>query len=208
MRRSHITFPPFEAGSVWLCGAGPGDPGLLTLHAVNGLEQADVIVHDALVHASILGFAKPGAELIHAGKRGGRPSPKQRDITDKLIELAQTGKRVLRLKGGDPLTFARGAEEAQALVAAGVPFRIIPGVTAGIGGLAYAGIPVSDRDINQTITFITGHNAAGDVPIINWEAVSAGSPVLVVYMGLKHIGVIADRLIAVGRAARRLPPIA
>ena len=129
--------PELEPGSVWLVGAGPGDPGLLTLHAANALRQADIIVHDALVNADCLRLAKPGAVLEFAGKRGGKPSPKQRDISLRLVELARQGKRVLRLKGGDPFVFGRGGEEALTLVEHGIPFRIVPGITAGIGGLAY-----------------------------------------------------------------------
>jgi uroporphyrin-III C-methyltransferase len=193
--------PEFEAGWVWLAGAGPGDPGLLTLHAVNGLRQADVVVYDALVDKSILDWVKPGAVTDYAGKRGGRPSPKQRDITLKLIEYARAGKRVLRLKGGDPFVFGRGGEEALGLVEAGVPFRIVPGVTAGIGGLAYAGIPATHRDCNQAVTFLTGHDQTGLTPdAINWEGIAKGSPVIVMYMAMKHLETIAGKLIAGGRS--------
>lgn len=193
--------PEFEAGWVWLAGAGPGDPGLLTLHAVNGLRQADVVVYDALVDKSILDWVKPGALTDYAGKRGGRPSPKQRDITLKLIEYARAGKRVLRLKGGDPFVFGRGGEEALGLVEAGVPFRIVPGVTAGIGGLAYAGIPATHRDCNQAVTFLTGHDQTGLTPdAINWEGIAKGSPVIVMYMAMKHLETIAGKLIAGGRS--------
>ncbi|MFZ2101870.1 MAG: uroporphyrinogen-III C-methyltransferase [Oricola sp.] len=193
--------PRFEAGHVWLVGAGPGDPGLLTLHAVNALRQADVIVHDALVNAECLAMANADAELEYAGKRGGKPSPKQRDISLRLVELAKAGKRVLRLKGGDPFVFGRGGEEALMLVEHGVPFRIVPGVTAGIGGLAYAGIPATHRDINQSVTFLTGHDATGVMPdAIDWAGVARGAPVIVMYMAMKHIGTIAARLIAEGRS--------
>lgn len=193
--------PEFEAGWVWLAGAGPGDPGLLTLHAVNGLRQADVVVYDALVDRSILEWAKPGAILDYAGKRGGKPSPKQRDITLKLIDYARAGKRVLRLKGGDPFVFGRGGEEALGLVEAQVPFRIIPGITAGIGGLAYAGIPATHRDCNQAVTFLTGHDQTGLTPdAINWEGIAKGSPVIVMYMAMKHLQAIAGKLIAGGRS--------
>ena len=193
--------PRFEPGHVWLVGAGPGDPGLLTLHAVNALKQADVVVHDALVNAECLALARESAVLEYAGKRGGKPSPKQRDISLRLVELAQAGKRVLRLKGGDPFVFGRGGEEALTLVEYGVPFRIVPGVTAGIGGLAYAGIPVTHRDTNHNVTFLTGHDATGVMPdAIDWAGVARSSPVIVMYMAMKHIGTISARLIAEGRS--------
>lgn len=196
---SHL--PAMDPGSVWLVGAGPGDPGLLTLLAVKGLMEADVIVHDALVDAECLKLARPGAVLEYAGKRGGKPSAKQRDISLRLVELAQAGNRVLRLKGGDPFVFGRGGEEALTLVEYNVPFRIVPGVSAGIGGLAYAGIPVTHRDINHAVTFLTGHNSSGLVPdAINWDAIAKGSPVIVMYMAMKHIAEISANLIAAGRS--------
>ncbi len=195
------SLPEFEAGWVWLAGAGPGDPGLLTLHAINGLRQADVVVYDALVDQSILDWANPNALLDYAGKRGGKPSPKQRDITLKLIDYARDGKRVLRLKGGDPFVFGRGGEEALGRVEAGVPFRVIPGITAGIGGLAYAGIPATHRDCNQAVTFLTGHDQTGLAPdAINWDGIAKGSPVIVMYMAMKHLETIAGKLMAGGRS--------
>ncbi|WP_457585897.1 uroporphyrinogen-III C-methyltransferase [Ensifer canadensis] len=193
--------PELEPGSVWLVGAGPGDPGLLTLHAANALRQADVIVHDALVNEDCLKLARPGAVLEFAGKRGGKPSPKQRDISLRLVELARAGQRVLRLKGGDPFVFGRGGEEALTLVENRIPFRIVPGITAGIGGLAYAGIPVTHREVNHAVTFLTGHDSSGLVPDrINWQGIASGSPVIVMYMAMKHIGAIAANLIAAGRS--------
>jgi uroporphyrin-III C-methyltransferase len=201
METDDLSLPVFEAGSVWLVGAGPGDPGLLTLHAVNGLRQADVVVYDALVGAEILDLARPDCERVYAGKRGGKPSPVQADISQRLVRFAQAGKRVLRLKGGDPFVFGRGGEEALALVAAGVPFRVIPGISAGIGGLAYAGIPVTHRDTNSAVTFVTGHGVGGSVPDgIDWAALAKGSPVIVFYMALKHIAAIAGALIEHGRS--------
>src|SRR5262249_15843769 len=119
-REIGLELPVFEPGWVWLAGAGPGDPGLLTLHALNALRQADIVVHDALVDPGVLGLSRPGARLVHAGKRGGKPSPKQIDISRRLVAFAREGKRVLRLKGGDPFTFGRGSEEALALAAAGI----------------------------------------------------------------------------------------
>jgi uroporphyrin-III C-methyltransferase len=193
--------PQMKPGEVWLVGAGPGDPGLLTLHAANALAQADVIVHDALVNADCLKLARTGAVLEYAGKRGGKPSAKQRDISLRLVELAREGHRVLRLKGGDPFVFGRGGEEALTLVEHHVPFRIVPGVTAGIGGLAYAGIPVTHRDTNHTVTFLTGHDSTGVVPDrIDWDGVARGSQVIVMYMAMKHIPTITSRLIAAGRS--------
>jgi uroporphyrin-III C-methyltransferase len=192
--------PVFEPGWVWLVGAGPGDPGLLTLHAVNALRQADIVVYDALVDPRVLEHARAGAIVEHAGKRGGKPSPKQRDISLKLIQHARAGKRVCRLKGGDPLVFGRGGEEALALVEAKIPFRIVPGISAGIGGLAYAGIPVTHRDVNHSVTFLTGHDQSGLTPsTIDWEGVARGSPVIVMYMALKHLSQIATALIHAGR---------
>ncbi len=193
-------WPELLPGWVWLCGAGPGDPGLLTLHGLNALRQADVIVYDALVEPAILDWAKPGAESIYAGKRGGKPSARQRDISLRLVDLARDGKRVLRLKGGDPFVFGRGGEEAQTLVQHGVPIRIIPGISAGIGGLAYAGIPVTHRDVNQSVTFVTGHDQSGETPSsLDWGAISKGSQVIVIYMGIKHIAQISAALLAAGR---------
>lgn len=195
-----ISLPILEAGWVWLCGAGPGDPGLLTLHAMNGLRQADVVVYDALVNPEILSWANPKAEKIYAGKRGGKPSAKQRDISLHLVELAKAGKRVLRLKGGDPFVFGRGGEEGQTLVQHGIPIRIIPGISSGIGGLAYAGIPVTHRDVNQSVTFVTGHDQTGNTPnSLNWQAISDGSQVIVIYMGIKHIARIQNALLDAGR---------
>jgi uroporphyrin-III C-methyltransferase len=202
MDTDDLSLPVFEAGSVWLVGAGPGDPGLLTLHAVNGLKQADALVYDALVGPAILDMARPDCERIYAGKRGGKPSPVQADISQRLVRLAQEGKRVLRLKGGDPFVFGRGGEEALALVAAGVPFRIIPGISAGLGGLAYAGIPLTHRDTNSAVTFVTGHGVGGSVPDgIDWAGLAKGSPVIVLYMALKHIAAIAGALREHGRSA-------
>jgi uroporphyrin-III C-methyltransferase len=202
MERLTFKMPELEPGWVWLTGAGPGDPGLLTLHALNGLRQADVIVHDALVDDRTLTLAGPDCEIIYAGKRGGKPSPKQPDISARLVKLARDGKKVLRLKGGDPFVFGRGGEEALALVAAGIPFRVIPGISAGIGGLAHAGIPLTHRETNSAVTFVTGHGASGDLPDgIDWLALAAGSPVLVIYMAIKHLGTIRRRLMEGGRFA-------
>jgi uroporphyrin-III C-methyltransferase len=195
-----LAMPDFAPGSVWLTGAGPGDPALLTLAALHGLRHADAIVFDALVSEAVLALARPGVLREFAGKRGGKPSPCQADISLRLIRLARQGSRVLRLKGGDPMLFGRGAEEALALVAAGVPFRVVPGISAGLGGLAYAGISLTHRATNSVVTFLTGHDAGGVVPdAIDWAAVARGSPVIVMYMALRHLDLIAARLLAAGR---------
>jgi uroporphyrin-III C-methyltransferase len=174
---------------------------LITLHALNALRQATVIVYDALVDQRILDWANPNAELIYAGKRGGKPSPKQRDISLTLVEKANAGAKVLRLKGGDPFVFGRGGEEAQTLVQHGIPIRIIPGITAGVGGLAYAGVPITHRDVNQSVTFVTGHDQSGAAPSsIDWHAIAKGSQVIVIYMGMKHISQITKQLLDAGRA--------
>jgi len=201
IEHDRLDLPEFRPGSVWLVGAGPGDPGLLTALALHALAGADAVVYDALVDRRILALARPEASRDFAGKRGGKPSPRQPDISDRLIRLARAGKRVLRLKGGDPFTFGRGGEEALALAAAGVPFRIVPGITAGIGGLAYAGIPLTHRDANSAVTLVTGHNSDGIVPDgLDWDAIAKGSPAIVLYMAMKHLAAISARLIAAGRS--------
>ncbi len=189
----------FEGGTVWLVGAGPGDPGLLTLHALHALREADCIVYDALVGDEIMQFANPRAAREFAGKRGGMPSPCQRDISERLIELAREGKRVLRLKGGDPFVFGRGGEEALALVRAGVPFRIVPGITAGLGGLAYAAIPATTRDTNHAVILATGHFATGDSSC-DWAALARTGLPIILYMGITHLETIAAALIDGGLA--------
>ena len=195
-----LGLPDFEPDHVWLVGAGPGDPGLLSALALHALGRADTVVYDALVDPRILRLARAGAALDRAGKRGGRPSPGQPDISARLIRLAREGKRVLRLKGGDPCVFGRGGEEAAALAAAGVPFRIVPGITAGIGGLAYAGIPLTHRDTNSAVTFLTGHDGDGSAHGgLDWQAIARGAPVLVLYMALRQLPRIVARLMAGGR---------
>ena len=161
-------WPVFEPGWVWMTGGGPGDPGLITLHALNALQQADVIIYDALVDEALLRWARPEARVEYAGKRGGKPSPSQRDISLRLVELARQDLRVLRLKGGDPFVFGRGGEEAQTLPGGRAASRH-SGISAGIGGLAYAGIPVTYRDVNQSVTFLSGYG--GLTPsAIDWAA--------------------------------------
>jgi uroporphyrin-III C-methyltransferase len=195
-----LVFPEFAPGSVWLVGAGPGDPGLLTLHAANALSLADVILHDALVAPEILALAGQAAAFEPVGKRAGRPGPAQLRINQRLIELARAGRRVLRLKGGDPFVFGRGGEEALALAAAGVPFRVVPGITSGIGGLAYAGIPLTHRMVSPSVALVTGHNAGSGAPRdVDWVALARGTRKIVLYMARGRLAAIADALIGAGR---------
>jgi uroporphyrin-III C-methyltransferase len=193
--------PAFAPGSVWLVGAGPGDPGLLTLHAARALAEADVILHDALIAPEILALSGARARLEAVGKRAGRPSAKQLRINQRLIELARAQLRVVRLKGGDPFVFGRGGEEALALAAAGVPFRVVPGITSGLAAPAYAGIPATHRMRAQTVAFVTGHNAGGGGPrAVDWDALAKAAQTIVLYMGLQRLAEIAMALLGAGRA--------
>ena len=197
----NLSLPPFARGTVWLCGAGPGDPGLLTALTLHALAHADAVVHDALVAHEILALAHPRARLIAAGKRGGGQSASQDTINETLVRLASEGLRVVRLKGGDPFVFGRGAEEAAALAHANIPFRIVPGVSAGIGGLAYAGIPVTHRNTNSLVTFVTGQGRDGALPALDWDALARACPVIVLFMATRTLPEIAVKLLAAGRAA-------
>jgi uroporphyrin-III C-methyltransferase len=189
--------PVFAPGHVWLAGAGPGDPGLLTLDALAGLAQADVVVHDALVDQRVLALAGAQARLEFAGKRGGKPSALQADISERLIALARAGNRVLRLKGGDPFVFGRGGEEALTLARAGVPFRVIPGVTSGLAALAAAGIPATLRGINRAVVFAAGHGADEN---FDWAPlVRTGQPI-VLYMVMHNLERIVAAMIEAGLA--------
>ncbi len=191
---------PLEAGEVALVGAGPGDPDLLTQAAVKLLADCDVIVHDALVPESILSLGASNAERIYAGKRGGRPSAAQQDISNTLVQLAKENRRIVRLKGGDPFVFGRGGEEARALVEAGIKFRVIPGITSGVAAPAMAGIPVTDRTVNSSIAFLTGHELS-DESRIDWPALVSAFPVLVFYMAARVLPDLATRLMDAGLTA-------
>jgi uroporphyrin-III C-methyltransferase len=186
--------PDFPPGEVWLAGAGPGDPRLLTVLALHALGQADDIVHDALVDRRVLDLRRPDAELIPAGKRGGRPSPQQRDINEVLIERARAGRRVLRLKGGDPFVFGRGWDEASALTDAGIRFRIIPGLTAGLAGAALAGIPATSRDTNHAVVLAAGHRAEDGSSAADWAALARLGQPIVLYMPMAQLAEIAAAL--------------
>lgn len=186
-------------GKVYLLGAGPGDPGLMTLKGKGLLECADVVVYDALVSPAILAMISPHAEKINAGKRRGRHSKPQTETTDLLIAKAHDHAVVVRLKGGDPFVFGRGGEEMQDLIAAGVPTEVIPGITAGISAPAYTGIPVTHRGYSSSVTFVTGHEATGKYrPQVNWGAIAHGSETIVVYMGIHNLDNIVSQLQAAG----------
>jgi uroporphyrin-III C-methyltransferase len=193
--------PRLEPGHVWLAGAGPGEVGHLTLDVVSALGQAEVVLHDALIGEAVFALIHPEAELIHAGKRCGKPSAAQDGISAELIAQARAGRRVLRLKGGDPFVFGRGGEEVLALAEAGIPFRVLPGLTAGVAGLAAALIPPTMRGINQAVIFATGHGAESQHATLDWEGMARLGQPIVLYMGAKRIGTIARRLAAGGMPA-------
>jgi uroporphyrin-III C-methyltransferase len=186
-------------GKVYLVGAGPGDPGLLTMKAYQLLSQAQIVVYDALVSPEILALIAPTAEKIDVGKRMGRHSLLQTDTTQLLINKAQEAETVVRLKGGDPFIFGRGGEEMADLVAAGVDVEVVPGVTAGIAAPAYANIPLTHRDYSSSVIFVTGHESAGKYrPAINWSAIAQAAETIVIYMGIHNLSYIIDKLIQAG----------
>lgn len=188
---------PLAAGEVALVGAGPGDASLLTLAAAKLIGDCDVIVHDALVSDAVMAMAAVTAEKISVGKRGGKASANQRDICELLVKLAKAGKRVVRLKGGDPFVFGRGGDEVRALASHGIRFRVIPGITAGVAAPAMAGIPVTDHAVNETVAFLTGHDV-GEKTRLDWKALVDAFPVLVLYMAARNLASIARHLIEAG----------
>ncbi|MCR4269434.1 uroporphyrinogen-III C-methyltransferase [Nitratireductor sp. ZSWI3] len=191
--------PEFQPGHVWLAGAGPGGLGCLTLGVLAALGMADSVVYDALVDPDVL-KAAPQARHHYVGKRAGRPSASQDDINRLLVEEAKAGRRVLRLKGGDPNMFGRGGEEAFVLARAGIPFRFLPGITSAVGALADAGIPATMRGVNKAIVFATGH-AAGTADDLDWAALARTGQPIVVYMGMHRLALIVEALTAGGLAA-------
>jgi uroporphyrin-III C-methyltransferase len=192
LARLDVRIPPFEAGHVWLAGAGPGHLAGLTLEVVAAIGQADAIVYDALVDAATL-KAGPQAETHFVGKRAGQPSASQTFINELIVRLAQENKRVLRLKGGDPNVFGRGGEEATALSAAGIPFRFLPGVTSAFGALASAGIPATLRGVNKAIILATGHGI-DDTDHLDWASLARTGQPIVVYMGMSNLPIIVNAL--------------
>ncbi|HKQ67733.1 MAG TPA: uroporphyrinogen-III C-methyltransferase [Polyangiaceae bacterium] len=187
-------------GKVYLIGAGPGDPGLLTLRGARLLGKADVVLYDALAHPALLEHARPGAELRHVGKRYGEESFSQDAINAEIVALAKAGRIVARLKGGDPLLFARGAEEIEALANAAIPFEIVPGITSPIGAAAYAGISLTHRDLSSSVAFITGTESPGkERTAHDWSKLATATQTLCVIMGMKRLPEITAALLAHGR---------
>ena len=191
-----------EVGCVYLVGAGPGDPGLLTARALELISQADVILYDRLIPAAALDGARAEAEVLFVGKEGGGESVPQEQTEELMVTRARAGKTVVRLKGGDPFVFGRGGEEALTLRAAGIPYEVVPGITAGVAASAYAGIPVTHRGLASAVALITGHeNPDKDETSIDWAALAAFPGTLVFYMGVRRLPQIAESLIAGGRPA-------
>src|SRR6201996_7151673 len=189
------------SGAVWLVGAGPGDPELLTLKALKALQKAQVVVHDGLVSDEILALAPEGARKISVAKRKSRHSYSQDEINRMLVAFALEGLNVVRLKGGDPFIFGRGGEELEACRAAGVDCQIVPGVTAALAASANAGAPLTHRGSAQAVTFVTGHAAEGREPDLDWASLARANQTVVIYMGLSQAAPIAAHLMAAGRGA-------
>lgn len=187
-------------GKIWLVGAGPGDPDLITVKGLRLIEQADVVLYDRLISEELLTHVKRGAELIYGGKRPDYHHLQQDEINELLVEHAKLGKQVVRLKGGDPFIFGRGGEEAQAAVAAGVDFEVVPGITAGIAASAYAGIPVTHRDYSASYAIVTGHRKDDADDTDRWHALAKGIDTLTIYMGIKNITHIKTQLITHGKS--------
>ncbi len=193
--------PRQESGIVYLVGAGPGDPGLVTVRGMECLQRAQVVIYDYLANQALVHYAPAGAELLYAGKVGGRHNQEQDDINRLLIEKARAGKVVVRLKGGDPFIFGRGGEECQALAAAGIPFEVVPGITAAAGAAACAGIPLTHRRYTPSVAFVTGHeDAQKETSAIDWPRLSTGSGTIVFYMGMTRLRSNMAQLVAHGRA--------
>jgi uroporphyrin-III C-methyltransferase/precorrin-2 dehydrogenase/sirohydrochlorin ferrochelatase len=199
-----ITSASISQGEAWIVGAGPGDPGLITRRGLECLQRADVVLHDRLIADELLAYARRDAEFVYVGKQAGMPSTPQMEINARLIALVSEGKRVCRLKGGDPFVFGRGGEEIQALAEAGLPFEVVPGISAANGCAASAGIPLTHRGVSGAVTFVTGHRASGhedsEHEDRDWEHLAKLRHTLAIYMSAQRIGPVCERLVTHGRA--------
>lgn len=199
LQRLLQTARPGRSGEAWLVGAGPGDPGLLTIRALQILQQADVILHDRLVSQEVLALARRDSDLISVGKTPGCVANSQEEINELLVSLVASGKRVCRLKGGDPFVFGRGGEEAQALVDAGLPYQVIPGITAAAGCAASAGIPLTHRDLSQSVAFVTAHGK-DSVDTLDWQSLARDKQTIAFYMAVRRFPDLMKNLVQHGRA--------
>src|SRR3954465_7400290 len=189
------------SGTVYLVGAGPGDPGLMTRRALDLIASADAVLYDRLIPPGALDGARPGAELRYVGKEPGAPALPQDELNGLLVELARAGKEVVRLKGGDPFVLGRGGEEAEALAAAGLPFEVVPGITSAVAAPAYAGIPVTHRGLSTSFTVVTGHSRHAVDVETDWEALAQAGGTIIILMGAAPRAAIAKRLMDGGLAA-------
>ncbi|WP_031405716.1 uroporphyrinogen-III C-methyltransferase [Geobacillus vulcani] len=187
-------------GKVYLVGAGPGDPELITVKGLKCIQQADVILYDRLINEELLSYANPDAELIFCGKLPGFHAMQQETINHALVRHAKKGKTVVRLKGGDPFVFGRGGEEAEVLAKHGIEFEIVPGITSAIAAAAYAGIPVTHREFSSSVAFVTGHRRNGSCDEIKWESLAKGIDTIAIYMGVHHLPSICGQLMKYGKA--------
>lgn len=191
-----------QNGKVYLVGGGPGDPDLLTLKGYKALQSCDVVIYDALINPELVDHSPPHADRIFVGTPRSAKRLSQDEINREMIHHAQLGKTVVRLKGGDPFVFGRGGEEALALIAAGIAWEVVPGITSGIAATAYAGIPVTHRRMGCSVAFVTGHEAEKMSPAVDWDKLSTAVDTIVIYMGVKKFPLIVEKLLRAGRHAR------
>jgi len=189
-----------SCGKVYLVGAGPGDPELITVKAASLLKQAEVVLYDYLVNKELLEYCQTGCELVYVGKKKDKHTYPQEELNDLLVHFAQQGKTIVRLKGGDPFVFGRGAEEILKLIEHQIDYEVVPGITSGVAVPAYMGIPVTARHVASSVTFVTGHPAVSGKDVVDWQAMAKASDTIVVYMGVSNAARIANELVAGGKA--------